>query len=221
MPGSYIPTREGDLSLFVTNFDTLITANPATYGLVAGDAVTIHTYVDTFLTALAAASNPGTKTIVTVADKDGAKAAMLQIVRSYAQQIKANRGVADQDKVSLGLTLNDGTPTPIPAPSTQPIISVIGATPLTHVLRFADSVTPDKRSKPYGSIGLQLWRYVGDTAPTGPEQYEFAEFVTRQPFDSSYSGSQVGKRAWYCARWQTATGLVGPWSAPVSFTICG
>ena len=38
MAGSYLPTREPELRDWVVNFSNLITAAPATYGLVAADA---------------------------------------------------------------------------------------------------------------------------------------------------------------------------------------
>ena len=92
---------------------------------------------------------------------------MLDIVRPYAQQIRANRGISNADKTALGLNVPDGTPTPVPAPSTSPILAVIGATPGEHTIRFADSATPDKRGKPFGAIGLQLFVAVGPAAISG------------------------------------------------------
>ena len=91
--GSYLPAREAELGQWVTNFSTLISASPGTYGLVAGDASTIATYSSAFTSALAVVNNPATKTRATVAAKDGAKAAMLDIVRAYAMQVRNKRAV--------------------------------------------------------------------------------------------------------------------------------
>ena len=41
----YIPVKDADLANWLDNFSALITASPATYGLVAGDAVAIAAQV--------------------------------------------------------------------------------------------------------------------------------------------------------------------------------
>ena len=215
----YIPSRDANLADWMNNFSTLITGSPGTYALTAGDATTIATYVSAFVNALTVVSNPATKTRATVAAKDGAKAAMLDIVRPYAQQVRANRGVSNEHKVALGLTIADETRTPIPAPATNPILMVIGATPGEHTVRFADSATPDRRKKPFGAIGLQLFVVVAAAPVNDPAAAEFRSFVTKQPFAVMYEAADNGKVATYFARWQTRTGLVGPWSTGVAFTI--
>ncbi len=221
MSVSYIPLRDGDLNLWGINFDTLITAGPSVFGLQPADAVFIHGYVSAFTTALQTAINPSTRTPASVAEKDGAKAAMLDIVRLYAQQIRLNHGVADVDKIALGITVTDAIRTPIPAPSTYPVVQVVGATFLAHTLRYNDQNTPDSRAKPFGALGLQLFVAIGDAPASSPEQADFQVFVTHQPFEVTFQPGQGGKYATYFSRWQTATGLVGPWPAPVSLMIVG
>jgi hypothetical protein len=216
---SYIPSQDAALKAWAENFDALITANPATYGLVPADAVSIDGFVDAFSAAYLVITNPATKTKPAVANKDGAKAAMLSIVRGYAQQIKLNQGVTNENKLALGLTLSDGTPTPIPAPSSNPILSVIGATMGQQTIRFADVNTPALRAKPFGAIGLQLFRHIGIAPISDPALATFNAFVTRQPYGVSFDNADNGKTCTYFARWQTRTGLVGPWSPPVSFTV--
>lgn len=74
---------------------------------------------------MAVVNNLATKTRAMAAAKDGARAAILEIVRRYAQQVRNNQGVSnadgvsDADKLALGLTLPDRTPTVVPAPSTR------------------------------------------------------------------------------------------------------
>lgn len=216
---SYIPSRDADLGQWAANFSTLVSASPALYGLTAGDAATIATYVNAFTAALAVVNNPATKTKATVANKDGAKAAMLDIVRPYAITVRNNNGVSNSDKTALGLTLPDQTPSPIPAPVTAPLLNVIGATPGVHTLRYADANTPDKRSKPAGAIGLQLFVAIASGVINDPAVAPFRAFVTRQPYGINFNPADNGKIATYFARWQNRKGEVGPWSNAVSFTV--
>lgn len=216
---SYIPTRDTELGAWAGNFSTLVSASPGSYGLTAGDATTIATYVNAFTAALGVVNNPATKSKATVAAKDGAKAAMLDIVRPYAQQVRNNLGVGNSEKLALGLTVVDRTPSPVPAPVSSPLLNVIAATPGEHMLRFSDSAQPDRRSKPAGVIGLQLFVAVGTGIVSDPKVAQFRAFVTRQPYAVPFEAADNGKLATYFARWQNGKGDVGPWSTAVSFTV--
>lgn len=215
----YIPQQDEALRSWANNFAALITAAPATYGLTAPDAVTIQAVADAYDAALTIAVNPSTRTAPTVAAKDSARAALLDTCRPYAQNVRANLGVTNEDKLALGLNLIVTTRTPIPAPDSNPLLSVIGATQGVHTIRFADANTPDSRSKPFGAIALQLFINVGVAPVTDPDTAVFYASVTRQPFGVQFTSGDNGKVATYFGRWITRTGLVGPWSPPVSFGI--
>jgi len=104
MSVAYIPPKDADLALWADNFADLITAAPATYGLVAGDALTIQTANDIFQADYLLAVNPGTRTSVTIAQKNSTKLAFVILARTYASQIRINPGVSNADKILLGLT---------------------------------------------------------------------------------------------------------------------
>jgi len=212
---SYIPTKQEAQATWGSNFSTLITATPALYGLSAADASIIATATSAFTTALNTALDPSTKTSVTVAAKDTARANWLTVVRPYAQQIAGSPGVTPDDKIALGLNPRTSTPTPIPAPSTSPLLTFIAATPGQHTLRAADQNTPDTRGKPAGVTQLQLYRFIGTTTPTGPGDADFYGVFTKQPMAVNFVSGDNGKNCWYWARWQTRTGLVGPWSTTI------
>src|SRR6185295_13578527 len=135
---SYIPTRDSNMEAWLLNFKTLIAASPTSYGLVAGDATTITNSYTAWHTAYAAATNPTTRNHVTIAAKDAQKILTLDVVRTYAAQIRANVAVSDSLKLGLGLHVADDVPTPIPPPSTFPILAISGAGPLLQDLRAAD-----------------------------------------------------------------------------------
>jgi hypothetical protein len=219
----YLPSTDSGLCGWALNFSTLITANPSTYGLMASDATAIAGVVNAFDAALTRATEPATKTKATVGAKDSAKAAMVAVLRHYAQSIKLNDGVTNEEKIALGLTIDDTHPTPLPAPSTQPMCSIVAATPLQHALRFADAGTPTRRAKPEGVIALELHYFIGEPAPVSPDASggttKFYGLATKQPFAVTHNPVDVGKTATYYARWITRTGLVGPWGTPVAMTI--
>jgi hypothetical protein len=229
MANPYIPPRDVDLVTWADNFSALITAAPATYGLVAGDATIIAAAVVAWDAAYALAVNPTTRTPTTVAAKNTAKQAMLPILRTYASQIRLNAGVADADKIALGLNLPNNNPSPIPAPSTQPILNVTNAEPLRHVMRFRDTGSPSSsRAKAPNTIGMELWRFIGTAPATDPTTATFYGMAVKVPFNSEFTSDDAGKLATYFGRWANRAGsagnniaLVGPWSAAITQTIVG
>lgn len=229
MAAPYIPPRDVDLVNWADNFSALITAAPATYGLAPADASIIAAAVSAYDSAYADATNPGTRTPVTIAAKNTAKLAMLPILRTYASQIRLNPGVANMDKVDLGLNLPNNSPAPIPAPSTIPVITIINATPLRHTMKFRDEVaSPTSRAKAPLTIGMELWRVIDTVGKTDPDLASFYGTMVKVPFVSEFDAGDVGKVATYFGRWVNRAGavginrsLTGPWSAAVSMTIVG
>lgn len=219
MASGYIPSRDVDLVPWAENFSTLITANPALYGLTAGNATDIDTVVDAYVSAYATATNPSTRTPSTIAAKDSAKGAMVPILRLWAQTIKINSGVSNENKVALGIHINDAGPTPIPPPSTAPVMGLVSQFHLTMKLDIRDTATPTSRAKPVGTAGALIYRKItpiADPAPTDPTTATFDGLYSRNLADQSFSSDDVGKRCTFWARWTNAKGEEGPWSVPFS-----
>lgn len=220
MAAPYIPPKDADLAAWAENFSDLITANPTTYGLQAADAVVIAAANAPWQAAYLVAVNPGTRTTVTIAAKNAAKVAFITLARTYASQIRINPGVANADKLDLGLNLPNNSPSPIPPPATWPILAVPTAGPALHEIRFADSSSPASRAKPPLVVQMQLFRGVGVAPIVDPALTQFLAGVTKNPYQSVFTDpTDAGKVATYFARWLNRNGEVGPWSAPVSMIV--
>jgi len=219
MSTDYIPKRESQLSIYVSNFSALLTANPGAYGVTAADAAGVAAVVNAFNTALALAVNPSTSTQSLVADKDAKKAAMLVIVRRVAMIIKMDAGVSNDLKLGLGLNVNTHGGGPRPAPSSAPLINPVAATSLAQVIRYADATNPDKRAKPANVKALMLFCAVGTTPPATPEAMPLKAMATRQPVMVQFGPADAGKTAYYYGRWASESGLMGPWSALASMGV--
>jgi hypothetical protein len=215
----YLPSTDADLSLWAQNFNTLITAAPATYGLDSAYAVALDGYTDAYVAALATANNPATRTVVTVAAKDAAKAAMKLFIRQGAKIVQATVSVTNENKTALGLPIHNDAPSPVPAPVTHPIIASAGIGPHRVVIRYADQLTPASARKPTGSIGMLMSYKVSATPIVDPGDLETADVVTRQPHEIELQAGDSGKKLYYVARWFTRTGLEGPYSDIGSVTV--
>jgi hypothetical protein len=213
---SYIPSKDADLISWGENYSDLLTADPALYGLTAGDALTVQTQFDEFQAAYNLAVNPSTRTIVTVAAKDEEKAGFLSIARAYAAIIRANQAVSPSDKAALGLSIPDPTPTPVPPPSSVPVLAVPLVGPNQHYMTIADQFTPTSKAKPVGVAGMLLYRVVGTAPAVDPEQADVIGLFTRADQLISTAGVVAGKIVTYWGRWYNRKGQIGDFSSPVS-----
>jgi hypothetical protein len=216
----YIPPKDADLQTWALNFSTVLTASPASFGLVAADATTVASVYATWNAAFLAAVNPSTRTPTTIAAKDDAKILLLATVRPYAQLIANNAGVSAPNKTSIGVNPRTSVPTPIAAPATSPVLTIDQALPLQHVMRYRDQLaSPTQKAKPYGAAQIQVFATVSATPITDPEALAYKFATTKSPVLVDFGADDVGKKAYYAGRWITRTGLVGPWSPITSFTV--
>ncbi len=217
----YIPSTDAALAAWSFNFNTVITANPTDYGLIAGQATAYDTLDDAFQAALTAATNPGTRTPVTVAAKDVAKAALIASARQLGQIARKYPGVTNELLSEAGLTVPDPIPSPIPAPSTVPVLSLIASGPLSQVIRFRDSVLSNPRSKPEGVVSMQLFVKIGLTPPATKADCTFVGNFSKMPMTVGFSGADALKNAYYIGHWVNAKGEIGPQSDVLMVTIAG
>jgi hypothetical protein len=216
---TYLPARDEDLRSWGENFVARLAADPGRYGVYENQITTVRDALEGFSDALTAATAPGTRTQVTVTRKDGERAAFVAAARTLAMLIKGHGGVSGPDKTALGLR-PPGTPlTKVLRPSSAPVLRVIGATPGEHTVRYADASTSGTRAKPAGVLQLILFAAVEDGPVTDFRRARFVGAYTRQPFAVAYEATEAGQTATYWGRWNTRTALLGPLSAPVSFTI--
>lgn len=220
MATSYIPSRDADFQVWLDNFSSMITADPTAYGLSSSDATALATLTTTYSDALLAATNGSTRGPSTVEAKNVARVNAEGRARELAVMIQANPAVSDEQKTNLGITVRKTNRTPVPAPTSSPILSFIAATPLQHTLRFSDQNTPDSRARPFGCAMLQLnvWIAPSGTAPSGPPSQVLS--VTRNPVAVNFETADRTKVATYVARWQTARALLGPDSMALAAPIC-
>lgn len=217
---SYIPTKDADLINWGSNFAAVITADPAAYGLLAADALTIQTNFDEFNAAYTVAINPATRTIVTIAAKDEEKAGFLSLARAYAAVIRANAGVSPEAKAAAGLTIPDPTPTPIPVPSTYPLM----AAPLqgvgTILMTLVDQATPLIKAKPFGVAGACLYfsKWVGATPPDGDSKQLLGLITKSDNIIETAPFATAGEKIRWYAQWYNRKGQLGP-IGPVLDTI--
>ena len=222
MSSDYMPRGQRQALAWMRTFAVGIAANPGRYQCAPTDGIALQQAVDEYQQALRLAESDKTRTKSTVSLKDQTRNTAEQICRVYYANIKANAGVSDQAKLEIGVRpLNTGR-SRIQCPTTAPILSIIGATPLCHTLHYNDSMTPDSPGKPFGALHLRLFVAINDDRTiTKPSEAQFYGTFTRNPVGVAFTSEDDGRVATYFARWAGRRNDVGPWSVPISFRIAG
>ncbi|MBC6475240.1 MAG: hypothetical protein GDA48_22510 [Hormoscilla sp. GM102CHS1] len=136
--------------------------------------------------------------------------------------LQHNPKITDVHRLGLGITVPDPSRTSVVAiPTTAPVVQVDLSKRFEHIINLADKETPNRRRKPKGVTGCEIWVKIGDNIPKEANELRLVNVARTTPFNAKYSGNEVGKMAHYMLRWVTSRGELGPWSQTYSFTIPG
>lgn len=222
MRTDWIPALDTDLDDFQANFNTKITATPTAYGLVAGDATAFAVLATAFTAALVAATNPATRTAVTVATKQTARVVLVASLRSLAKRIQAYAAITPTLLTGLGLTVRDTTPTRIVAPSSKPVCNVFSINSRRHTINIVDEATPLQKARPFGASACLVFSFTPTAAEDAPgdiELWRFEGLATKFSYDVTYAAGEVGKLASIRTQWVNRRGERGPLSDVITATV--
>lgn len=216
----YVPVKDSAFANWLANFNSLLTAAPATYGQTAGTASAVSAVAGLFAAAYALVTSPSTKTADTVQAKNTAKVNALAVVRPVAQNISLNPGVTSANKIAIGVNPRTSTPQPITVPTTYPSLSVQGGAALQLYVRYRDSsASPSVKAKPYG-VAVVILRYATSaTAIVDPALLVQALPLTKSPALVQFGASDGGKQCYMAAYYVLKNGKVGAFGGIVSFTV--
>lgn len=139
-------------------------------------------------------------------------------MRLLVRRLQASPQVSDAERAALGITVAQ-EPGPIGPPVTAPLTAVECGSRLQHTLRFVDELTPTRKAKPAGVLGLEVRRKVGVTPPANESELSFVAVATNAPFVANDVAADGGKTAYYWLRWVSPTGERGPRGEQAQATI--
>lgn len=212
----YIPGPDEDVQAFGANYSTRITATPTAYGLVAGDATAIAALQAAFTTALTASTNPVTRTPVTVQTKDLARANLVAGLRAKSKLVQAYASITPTLLTELGLTVRVTTRTPIPPPTTRPVLSDLRSNGTVLEFTIRDELTPARRAFPNGVVLLQVFMKTGTTAPLSISDCVLADMQGNAFGAVDVATVTAGTTMHFLSRWINRRGQPGPISTVVS-----
>ena len=220
MPHNFYVGTNAQVVAGSANFAALIATDFADYGLTNSQATAFGTVNTALQSAWSEATEPTTRTRITIAAKNLALKNMRTQAILLAKIIYATPTVSDAQLLGLGL-LPRASRTPIPAPTTAPVVEVgvVSGRLVNLRLHASDS---ERRGMEVGAKGANVYSYVGPTPPDDSRDYHFEGMTTRTITQVLFPDSVAsGATVWLSARWVSARGQLGPASAPVAFTLQG
>ena len=144
--------------------------------------------------------------------KDLARESYEPALRAAHKKINVTAGMDNARRAEVGLPAREEGRRPVGVPTTRPIVRIEPDKHHALVLHISDETTPDRRAKPRGAHGFQIFTFVGDSPPPEPKNYMFLALDTRSPYYDEHDASDAGKTVRYALRWVNAKGETGPWS---------
>lgn len=215
-----LPAGDSALLAFATNFKTLITAAPTTYGLTAAQATAYGTVVTGYATALAAC-DPGVRSKTAVVAKNAAKANLKLASQQTANLINGTPSVTDAQKTALGIPPR-AKPQPVPAPGTSPAMEIMSVNGWDVKLGLRTSSTEARRRKPAGVTGATVMSYVGPTPSNDMSKWKYEGMSGKTIVDVTFPITvPPGSQVWLTAFWFNNRKQTGPAAQPISTNLQG
>jgi hypothetical protein len=222
MGRSWFPLGIVALRDFAANLSSKISATPLLYNLVAADAVLTASAVANYVAAVALTLDPVTKTTVTIAARDVSRTALIAQLKAVKKKVDAAQPpIAPNRREELGLPPRDVTPTPVPVPSTRPMVNIMSVVGQSVKLRLSDESTPDSRRKPAGVSEAEVFTFIGANPPANPLDWHYEGQATKTSFIITFPTGNGTSPVWIAARWCNTRGEAGPMSARQTTSVGG
>lgn len=221
MSKDYLPDSDADFDLWRNSFDKYLKDNLAALGLVAGDITALTALQTAWESAWSDYFNKKALVDAALALKDTSRQQLEDAIRALVRQLQADPNTTDEQRAGLGITVPDATRSRVPIPTTIPIAQIDTSIPLQHTIDFRSAETPNRKAKPEGCRGCQIWYNLGAQPPTSLDQYKYAATDSNTPYVLHFDLEDAGKTVHYRLRWVNTRDEPGPWSEPLTATITG
>src|SRR5688500_16553736 len=160
------PTKDAELVVYSTNWDTRLTASAADFGLTPAQATQYGTLHDAWIAAYnawSAAIASGTRSESLTSAKNDAKKNLLFFGRQLYAFVQWNEAVSDSNRDLLQVVNRKTEPTPGPVPAMSPGIELKSVVGRTVNVRLFDTTDSANRGRPAGVSGASIFSAVSAT----------------------------------------------------------
>jgi hypothetical protein len=223
MPRDFYPRPEADIVSFTRNFSRQTLASWERWNLREQQVVDYAAVQAQFEAAYHVVQCAGTKTKVTVGEKDTLKRSLERATRALAGPLRMNADVTPADRISLGIPQLPYKGARVPTPVTTPFVLVTSVVGRRIELQLVDSASPHRKAVAKGSSGGMVVAFVGDGAPPeNPKLWPYRVLTSRSKVTLELRHDvPPGARVLIVARWDSPTMKPGPWGRVITAYLQG
>ena len=229
MPEQRIPRADGDFAAYASHYHEAVKAWWEEQGLDPTDLNPLEEALSAWNAAYPehlAAQNAARAARDT---KDAAKRELERQIRPVSAFIQTYPKTTDADRATIGISVRDTGGTPVPPPTSRPVVLIESGSRLTHRLSVLDQgeshgseSRATRKRRPRGTLGAEVYLALvspHEPPPASMDSYKFIRTVTGGTADVTFPAEQGGKQAAYLVRWISSTGEPGPWGMAVTATV--
>ena len=218
MSDNFLPNRDAELRTWSAVFSAGINAAAVELGLSVEAAEAYAELNDQFAAALAAATEPRTRTRGTVLAKNDLRTLLRRDARRLARIVRAQPSVTATQRVNLGLAARlggGGASAAIRPPEESPMLQIVYTSGRLVNVRLGRSGRG--RGRPDGAQGAVVFSFAGNLPPGDPSLWQFERCTSRTRFDIEIPNRVApGSKVHLAAAWYNPRGDRGPMSASAS-----
>ena len=217
-----VPTNDRDLVPYSLTFSTYASSDATSYGLTTAQAAHLATLRATYFDCYSAAVSDGMKSKYLVTLKNSARQGLLDYLRELYSIVQINPAISDALKVQIGVLVKKTEPTPVPVPGMAPRIAIVGTNGRTVRVAISNPDAPEERRLPRGVILVNLFSFVGETAPAGSAGWKFETSTAKRQQNVTFAPTVAeGARVWFTAFYLNSRKQSGPATPPISAYLSG
>ena len=161
---NYLPTRIADLIEWAIAFLRNATLLQSQIGLSEQALSDLSITVDRAKASVDAASDPLTRTRISVERQREDLAVLNRSLRSLVKQVQAHPQTTDDQRRQLDITVPDRTRSERPVPSEEPVVTINEVK--RHLVAISMRREDGRAGRPAGISGMNVYYAVSETVPT-------------------------------------------------------
>lgn len=215
----YIPKAGPQFMTWLQQLLKAITPDPAHFGLLEADVVTLQAQYDTCIKSYNNHLDGQKRAIELTEIKDKDIGLAEAGSRSVVQKVNAHPLADNAMRALLGVPPHAETRSSASKPTTQPIAHIVDLQARRHEARWVDKETPLSRKKPEGVQACEIFLKIGGDPPIDETTCKRVVRDTATPYVYEFETTDVGKTAYWLFRWVNAKDEPGPFGPMVSAPI--
>jgi hypothetical protein len=212
---------DAEMLSYSANFSSKVSDDPTAVGETVASAAALATLQAAYADKLVLATEPDTRTKVTVHDKRVAREALENSLKAMTKRIDGNPNVSDSQRISIGIPIRKAAE-PVGVPTTAPVGSIVKVVNKTIFAKFTGQGV-EGGGRPEGCESVLVFSYIGnEPLPDNIADWTYQGSTTTTKAEITMGADvPAGAKVYLTACWQNPRRACGPLSTPIYAYLAG